>query len=454
MSSIHKDQYIRLVINMPMSAVMLDHGMNIIISNERWNGDLSSVEDIWKERIRKAFEGKNVSGIGWSIEPCFDEFQDVYAVMWFYDKYYNDRLKTDFSKTILDNIPNIVFTKEEKELSLTYINKAGQDLIGLDLENAIGKNDFDFFPDEVARELQAKDREVLNSDLPSIVLEDLESSSGKRVLQTQKFPFVDEHGKKMILGISQDVTELEEQRRVNQLQAKLASIGELAAGVGHEINNPLAIIKGHLGIAHKRINKNGADGIPDLIKSLDKVMKAVGRVETIVRGLRTLSHSHGDEVTEFSIFDSIQESFNMVEEIYLKDGYDVRFKFMDNIESLLIRGNIGKLQQIVMNLIANARDATKSLDMRLIEISLERKENSIFLKVADNGHGIPKEIQEKIFDPFFTTKDVNQGTGIGLSLVHGFVNEMDGELILNSVEGEGTTICLKFPIVSQHKAAA
>ncbi|MCJ8275978.1 MAG: ATP-binding protein, partial [Bdellovibrionales bacterium] len=265
------------------------------------------------------------------------------------------------------------------------------------------------------------------------------------------FIIKDFSGEEGIWSIIEDISEqidqekeIQKQKQIASHHAKLASIGELAAGVGHEINNPLAIIKGYLGSIEKKMQRGNITS-EDLNKYIGKINLAADRIAKIVGGLRTFSRSDSTEVTYFSPIDALRESYHMVDEIYDRDGINISLNVTSENKPT-IHGNRGKFQQIIMNLITNARDATLIKLERKIDISAQENDNEIIISVKDNGQGIPQDLQERVFDPFFTTKDVNVGTGIGLSLTHNFVKEMGGTLNLFSIEGVGTTFTIHLPL--------
>ena len=239
--------------------------------------------------------------------------------------------------------------------------------------------------------------------------------------------------------------ELELQKAYAQHQAKLASIGELAAGVGHEINNPLTIIKGYLAAMKKKLNTGDYD-LEEVNSYFDRVETAANRVSQIVKGLRTFSRIDKEEETEFNVCDAIEESYQMVFEIYNNEGIEVEMQVpFDNQHNVFIKGNRGNFQQILMNLLSNAKDALKDNKVKKLKLQTDLYDQSFILRVIDNGSGIDKKTIDKIFDPFFTTKAVSAGTGIGLSLVHQFTKELNGKIEVESELGIGTEFKLTIP---------
>ncbi len=218
--------------------------------------------------------------------------------------------------------------------------------------------------------------------------------------------------------------ELDFQRRVLLHNSKLASIGELAAGVSHEINNPLSIIKGHLDLLKKYCERtNIYDGEVDakIIKSL----KGVDRIANIVKGLGAFARVDEIELTTLNLSDLLLETKDMLLEIYSKEGIHLKFEVQDNI---WIKGNRGRLQQVFVNILSNAKDAVAGSKVKEIKISASLEGRKIEVRICDSGPGVTEALKEKIFDPFFTTKEVNKGTGIGLALVSSIIKEHDGHI--------------------------
>lgn len=247
--------------------------------------------------------------------------------------------------------------------------------------------------------------------------------------------------------IVEDITEKKILESQLQHSQKLASIGELAAGIGHEINNPLAIAKGYLTTLEKRFpDRTSFDQVAfsDLIH---KIKSSADRIEKIVRGLRTFSRSDADDISDFDIKKTLNETTDMLVEIFASEGIKFESNLSDLSDGIMISGNRGKLQQVFINLLANAKDATIAQSPRIISLSVDTEGSSeVSIRVKDNGCGISPENQKKIFEPFFTTKPLNEGTGIGLSLVHNIVSEFHGEISLVSKPNEGAEFIVRLPI--------
>lgn len=251
-----------------------------------------------------------------------------------------------------------------------------------------------------------------------------------------------------IRGSMQDIDNIKEVEEQLGHSARLASIGQMAAGVGHEVNNPLTIAMGFLGRIEKNL-KNGATDRERLKSSFEKIHDAHIRIKKIVDGLRLYSRFKENNQQEVNIYSCVQSTHSMLHDLLSKEGVELLFETnIEESKSPFVLASPSKLQQILVNLINNARDATLSNEsQKSIRLSLERdpSENQVVLSVSDNGQGIPKEIQGKIFDAFYTTKDTNNGTGLGLGLVQKIVKDFDGEISFTSQVGEGTVFTVILP---------
>jgi signal transduction histidine kinase len=233
--------------------------------------------------------------------------------------------------------------------------------------------------------------------------------------------------------------------KINAHNSKLASIGELAAGVGHEINNPLAIIQGNLNILKKKFET--VPGIDEKYKAyIHKCTLAVNRITNIVKGLRSFSRSDVDNLEEFDIQDCIDEILIMIDDIYTKKGINLTYECANEDYVYEVHANRGKFQQVVINLLSNAKDAVEENETQLIEIHNTISNEYFKVSIKDNGKGINPEIKDKIFESFFTTKEINKGTGIGLALVANIVKEFNGTIEVESELGGGTTFSVSFPV--------
>jgi len=260
-----------------------------------------------------------------------------------------------------------------------------------------------------------------------------------------------------ISGIIQDITErkqAEMDKAEVQAQlfhsAKLASIGTLAAGVAHEINNPLAIIKGNISLVEERLSAfPGTEQMRDFIQRSDKALE---RIKNIVAGLRTFARADSEVIEPTDINKVVRDTLAICETIYKKENLAITFS---PGATQLCKGNLGKLQQVLMNLITNARDAClERKKSGTIGIETFERGGNLFLQVTDNGPGIPEELLDRIFEPFFTTKAPGKGTGLGLRISQSIIQTLGGTMTVHSSTGEGTTFLVSLPITTDTAKAA
>lgn len=212
--------------------------------------------------------------------------------------------------------------------------------------------------------------------------------------------------------------------------AKLASLGEMAAGIAHEINNPMTIIQGR---AQQILNATSMQpvDITRISEVAENIVKNVQRVAKIIRGLRAFARFNGD--TEFqpaSLDEIILETLDLCAERFKVHAVELRFVGADKGIQVSARGT--QISQVLLNLLNNAFDAvSEKLSNRWVEIKVTEKENIVQICVTDCGSGISPEISERLFQPFFTTKSVDRGTGLGLSISHGIVADHGGRIYLD-----------------------
>ncbi|WP_412462803.1 ATP-binding protein [Halobacteriovorax sp. RT-2-6] len=237
--------------------------------------------------------------------------------------------------------------------------------------------------------------------------------------------------------------ELQQKDQVITHSSKLAAIGELAAGVGHEINGPLTIIKGYLARLKKE-NFKSNEHEDYIVKSLEKIESSATQIENIVKGLRNFSRKDGQGLVLFDLSAVLNDCILMIEEIY--EHYGISVSFENSLGELQVKGSPGKIQQVVMNLLTNARDALEQSEVKQIKVTLTSCDDKAVIEVSDSGAGISEENKRKIFEPYFTTKEYGKGSGLGLSLSHNFIKEHGGSITIDSNSGGGTTFRIEIPL--------
>lgn len=246
-----------------------------------------------------------------------------------------------------------------------------------------------------------------------------------------------EDSKLRIVLSAREVT-LEKQMAIKMQQAeRLSAIGKMAAGVAHEINNPLGVISCYADLIKDAVSD------PEVTGDVDMILKKTENVQKIVQNLLNLARPK--QVLSGKC--NVNNVVISVMKVFKTQAASKEIKLISNLSENLpdIRCDAGVFEQILTNIWINAFDAVQDkCGEIIISTSYDKLEENVFLCVEDNGHGIPEHVLDQIFDPFFTTKEIGKGTGLGLAVVYGFINELGGRIEIK--HGETTGFCLFFPI--------
>jgi signal transduction histidine kinase len=226
---------------------------------------------------------------------------------------------------------------------------------------------------------------------------------------------------------------------------KMASIGQLVAGIAHEINNPVNAIANTVGplrevISHISSTDEDKADVADMMRV---IQNGARRTKEIVQALHNYSRADDERIVDFDLERSLDDSLELLRH-HLKGAVEVD-RHYGSVGR--VRGHAGQLNQVFMNLLTNAAQALAGQEGAHIDVVTRRDGEQALIEVADNGPGIPEEILPRIFDPFFTTKEVGQGSGLGLSIVHGIVERHGGTIEVDSALGRGTKFTVTIPLV-------
>ncbi len=226
---------------------------------------------------------------------------------------------------------------------------------------------------------------------------------------------------------------------------KLAAIGQLAAGVSHELNNPLGGILGYSQFILE-IGKEMNDKIPEELKSVftyvEYIEKESQRCKTIVANLLRFSRSSEDDIAPLDVNRALEDTFTFTRHQLEINKVELVTSFAKNLPPVM--GNEHRLQQVFTNLMINAQQAMAAGGK--LTVSTAKNNGSVEIAFADTGCGIPKENMDKLFNPFFTTKSPGEGTGLGLSVTYGIIRDLGGEIEVDSKENKGATFKVKLPV--------
>ncbi|TMB00999.1 MAG: two-component sensor histidine kinase, partial [Deltaproteobacteria bacterium] len=270
-------------------------------------------------------------------------------------------------------------------------------------------------------------------------------------------------GRKAMIHIMGDLRETTEevQHREHELRdkqgqlvqaGKLATLGELTTGIAHELNNPLNNIGLFVGNAIDHVELGIADR-DRLLAELRHALQEVRRATAIISHLRTFGRAAPVSREPVRINGVVRRSFSLLHEQLRLREIEVRLDLC--AEDPVVIGNAIQLEQVVINLLTNARDALADAPRKLIHIESAVREGMVDLLVHDTGPGIDEGLEQRIFDPFFTTKEVGAGTGLGLSIAYGIVKEHGGTIsVVNGTGGEGATFLVQLPLPAEPPDAA
>jgi PAS domain S-box-containing protein len=358
-------------------------------------------------------------------------------------------------KTLIDTIPDLIWLKNPEGVILNC-NQGFAKMLGFNREELIGKSDYELFDKEIADYFRRHDQNAIDAGVPTANEEEVcfEKASYTGLYETIKTPMRDTDGDLLgVLGIARDISErtrAAEERIKLELQLKqsqkMETIGNLAGGIAHDFNNILASIIGFTEFSLTDIEK----GSP-LEENLNEILNAANRARDLVKQILTFARRSDEIRHPLSIAPTVLEVIKL-----LRSSIPTSIQIERSIDTnSRIMGNETQIHQVILNLCANAAHAMEEeggvLTIRLTDKSID--DNSSFLPagdyvqidVQDTGRGIDPMSIEKIFEPYFTTKGHGKGTGMGLAVVHGIVEEYGGQITVSSQIGEGTTISVFFP---------
>jgi signal transduction histidine kinase len=239
--------------------------------------------------------------------------------------------------------------------------------------------------------------------------------------------------------VEQRTKERDEERIRSYNASKLASLGEMASTIAHEINNPLTVISGYSTMIKNSLDKEEKI---ELAKKANKIHENSLRIARIIKGLKTISRDGENDPPQKIKVSDLVEDINSISFFRLSErNTELSFEYPDDLE---ININVTQLGQVLVNLINNSIDAIENLDEKWIKIKFEKIQGELIISVTDSGRGIPEQIVEKLMTPFFTTKELGKGTGLGLSLCKKIINQHGGTFFYNN-QTKNTQFILNLP---------
>jgi PAS domain S-box-containing protein len=357
----------------------------------------------------------------------------------------------DFLSNIMESSVDGIITTDLKG-KITYENRGMEEMMGFKRDEVIGTHICNFYVDGIDEARRIMDLLRKQNRAENYEINVLRKNSEMRLIRTSLFMLRDEEGNDIgTAGIFKDISEqkaLEAKLKAAQMRlveaTKLRALGELVAGVAHEINNPLMAYQTILHV----ILKNAPTGTKDR-ERLELIRKCNDRIEKIVEHLREFSRETNPEFSEIDINVPIENAIMMTGQQLM--NYNIAIAKNLSAGLPMIQADASQLEQVFLNLISNARDAMEDKeDNKSLTISSSYIEEDgipyVQVSFRDTGVGIPEKNMEKILEPFFSTKPVGKGTGLGLSLCFGIIESHGGRMDIHSKVGEGTEMRVIIPV--------
>lgn len=352
-----------------------------------------------------------------------------------------------FTETVLDALPVSLYVIDRNYRIVTWNRHREIGEQGISRDSVIGRNVFDVLTRYPKKQLFDEFERTFNTgNIERIEQQTTDENGVTKHWLVSKIPMHDHYSGEIthVITIGEDVT-----MRVEAVQAagkaeKLAAVGRLAAGVVHEINNPLATISACAEALETRVFEgafNASPDVEDLKEYLGLIRNEAFRCKSITNGLLDFSRARSGNRMPLSIGEIVKSSAKLV--AHQNRGDNIEIKIDEASRLPLVNADEGQIQQAIIALATNAIDAMPDGGVLTFKTFVER--NRLIVEVKDTGIGIPSENMPKVFEPFFTTKEVGKGTGLGLAVCYGIITEHGGRLTVSSKIGLGTTFTISLP---------
>jgi PAS domain S-box-containing protein len=364
---------------------------------------------------------------------------------------------TEYLDQIINRIGDPIFVKDRKH-RLLLVNAAFCAFAGMSREQLLGKTGYEFIPKEQSVSFWEQEENVFNSGKELVTEDSLTDGRGNvHTTMTRKALLTDKHGNKQIVGLIRDITEYKRLQAQFMQSQKMEAIGVLAGGVAHDFNNLLSVIKGYTELLMEDLALDDPRRL-----DLEQIDKAGQQATSLARQLLAFSRKQMLQPKILSLNEAVAEMSTMLRRLI---GEDVSLVVNIRPDTGSVYADPAQLQQIVMNLAVNARDAMPQGGKLIIETanaefdddyigdhSIAKAGSYVMLAISDSGVGMDATTQARIFEPFFTTKEKGKGTGLGLSTVYGIVKQSNGFIWVYSEPGRGTTFKIYLPRAERQTA--
>ena len=355
-----------------------------------------------------------------------------------------------FIEAIIDSLPLSLYAVDRHYRVVAWNRNRELGELGIPRGSALGKNVFKVLTRQPRNVLEQEFSRVFESGEIERIEQETTTNRGEvRHWLISKIPmWADPSGEvSHVITVGEEVTDRVEAQRAVARAEKLAAVGRLAAGVVHEINNPLATISACAESLESRLNEGAFDASPmveDLREYLGLIRSEAFRCKSITNGLLDFSRTRASDHVTINLGDVIHSAVRLLSHQKRRSAVEFRLDLADDLSP--VSGDPGQLQQAVIALATNALDAM--VISGILTIAAKNQDDKVVVDVIDNGVGIPQENLPKIFEPFFTTKEIGKGTGLGLAVCYGILTEHGGALDVQSTVGVGTTFTITLPAVN------
>jgi PAS domain S-box-containing protein len=359
-------------------------------------------------------------------------------------------------QAVIEGTSDAIFVKDGAG-RYVMINSSGARALGKAAAEIIGKDDTELYPPDTACQMIEHDRIVMRSGDTHTFEETAILGGVRRTFLSTKAPHRDHQGQVIgVIGIARDITErkqaeeeMHRQREALYQSEKLATMGQLLAGVAHELNNPLSVVLGQAALLRQSLRSRRQ------IERAEKIVRGAERCARIVNNFLALARQRPPERQPVYLNQVVRDAVELLAYPLRVDGVEMRYELAEGLP--VLRADPHQLHQVIVNLVANAHQAmreTAAARRLTLATGVDAEGRQVWLEVRDTGPGIAPEVRDHIFEPFFTTKPPGVGTGLGLSLCQSIVESHGGRIGVESAPGQGASFRVELPVAAPEPTVA
>ncbi|MBN2418158.1 MAG: PAS domain S-box protein [Deltaproteobacteria bacterium] len=348
---------------------------------------------------------------------------------------------------IFDSIPNSVFVLDYETMEILDCNASVESVYGYKKEEIVNKSFLSLFLEEEREQYLKK---IQNESLLTRVKHI--TRSGENIYVNIRLSLSGYPRRKILLVTTSDVTKrLETEHQLIQA-SKMATLGEMASAMAHELNQPLSVIKTACGFFTMKAEQKEKIDESTLLEVIEKMDRNIDRATRIINNMREFARKSGMDMGKVQVNEVIERSFEFFTQQMKLREIEIEWRLDRDIPR--INADPGRLEQVFINLFLNARDAieerwagqTPMKGEKKITVRTSLEDETVICHVCDTGTGVPDKFKDKIFEPFFTTKEAEKGMGLGLSITYGIVKEFGGKIHVEANQPHGACFVMEFPV--------